>query len=170
MRTLIIKQDTDLQALQGRLIVGKTTAGQTESALKQLQDLNPHLDLNKLRAGAVLLIPDAPNFQVSVGDPVGAGTFDDFQQFVRSSLADAADRLKSGNAARAAERADIAALLKTAAFKRTLESNAVVKQQVAEAIKGFRDEQQQADQDEKAVAAAAKATLDQLSQLGTLLG
>lgn len=170
MRTLVIRQDTDLQALRGRLIAGKASAGQTESALKQLQELNPHLNLNDLRAGAVVLVPDSPNFKASEGDIVGSGTFDDFQQFVRSSLSDASERLKSGNAARAGERADITAILKTAAFKRVLESDADLKQQVAEAIKGFKDEQTQADQDEKAVAAASKATLDVLAGLSKLLG
>jgi hypothetical protein len=170
MRTIIIKQDTDLQALRGRLIAGKTTAGQAEMALKQLQELNPHLDLNKIHAGAVILVPDAPNFKATEGDPVGSGTFAEFQQLVRSSLADAADRLKSGNAARASERTDITAALKTAAFKRILETDADLKQQLADATKSFKDEQQQADKDEQAVAAAAKQALSILSQLGQNLG
>jgi len=170
MRTLVIKQDTDIQALKGRLIAGKTSAGKAESAIKQLEDLNPHLNLNDLRAGAVVLVPDTPNFKAAEGEIVGGGTFEDFQQFVRSSLADAVGRLKTGNAARATERADIAALLKTAAFKRVLESDADVKQQVAAATKDFKDEQQQADEDEKTVAAAAKTATAQLAELGKVLG
>jgi hypothetical protein len=170
MRTLIITQNANIDNIRSRLIAAKTTDAQTQSALKQLQDLNPHLDLNNVRAGTVILVPDTPNFKASEGDAVGSGTFDDFQQFVRTSLADASERLKAGDDAQAADRADITALLKTAAFKRALESDADLKQQVADATKGFKDEQAQADQDEKAVAAAAKVALAQLAQLGGLLG
>ena len=65
MRILVIKQDTDLQALSGRLLSAKLSGDQADSALEALQHLNPHADLKKLRIGTVLLVPEAPGFKAS---------------------------------------------------------------------------------------------------------
>jgi hypothetical protein len=170
MRTLVITKAADRQAILSRVVAGKANAAQTKAALQQLQELNPHLDINNLKAGAVILIPDAPNFSATEGDAVGSGTFEDFQQLVRSGLSDAAERLRSGTAARAADRSDVTAALKSAAFKRLLDSDADLRQQIAEATKSFKDEQAQEDQDDKAVAAAAKTILADLAELGKVLG
>jgi hypothetical protein len=139
-------------------------------ALQQLQELNPHLDINNIKAGTVILIPDAPNFNATEGDPVGSSTFDDFQQLVKTGLSDATARLRAGDAQRAADRSDVTALMKSAAFKKVLDGDADLKQQLADATKGYKDEQTQEDQDDAAVAAAAKAILAELADLAKVLG
>ncbi|HEY4266366.1 MAG TPA: hypothetical protein VGM72_13695 [Micropepsaceae bacterium] len=170
MRTLVITKASSSQSILSRVVAGKATAAQTESALQQLQALNPHLDINNMKAGTVILIPDAPNFNATEGDPVGSGTFDDFQQLVRSGLSDASQRLRAGDAARAADRSDINALLKSAAFKKVLDADAALKQQLTDATKTYKDEQTQEDQDEAAVAAAAKLIIAELADLAKTLG
>lgn len=170
MRTLVITKAADRQTVLNRVVAGKANAAQTKAALQELQQLNPHLDINNLKPGAVILIPDAPNFNATEGDPVGSGTFEDFQQLVRSGLSDAAERLRSGDAARAADRSEVTATLKSPAIKRLLDSDQDLRQQIAEATKSFKEEQAQEDQDEKAVAASAKAVLAELAELGKVLG
>jgi hypothetical protein len=169
MRTLVITKASSGQTVISRVLAGKTTAAQAQSALQQLQALNPHVDLSNVKAGTVILIPDAPNFNATEGDPVGSGTFADFQQLVRNGLTDATQRLRSGNAARAADRSDVNTLLKSAAFKRVLDADAALKQQFTDATKGFKDEQTEEDENEAAVTAAAKAVLAELAGVAKTL-
>ena len=86
-------------------------------------------------------------------------TFAGFQRLVKSALSGAADNLKAGNAARASEREEFAAIVKRAAVKRMIDSDADLKQQVADAAKAHQDEGQQADQAEQTLVAASKAAL-----------
>ncbi len=170
MRILVIKQDTDLQALSGRLLSAKLSGDQADSALEALQHLNPHADLKKLRIGTVLLVPEAPGFKASATDAVADETFVGFQRLVRGALSSAADNLKAGNAERASERDEFAAVVKRAAVKRMIDSDAELKQQVADAAKAHKDEEQQAEQAEQNLATASKAALAKLTELGKLLG
>jgi hypothetical protein len=170
MRMLLIKQDTDIQELSRRLLSARLSSDRVDSTLQSLQALNPHADLRTLRAGTVLLVPEAPSFKVSATDPVHGEPFDDFQKLVRAGLNGAAKRLEARNAARAAEQAEVTTMLKTAALKRILETDADLKQQAAEAVKAAKEEQQEADQAEQALAAAGKAALGALAALGKLLG
>ena len=50
MRIVVVKQDTDLQALKAAVA--------TPGLAEKLARLNPHLDVQKLVPGAVLLLPD----------------------------------------------------------------------------------------------------------------
>ena len=170
MRILVIKQDTDLPALSGRLLSARLSGEQADSTLKALQDLNPHADLKKLRAGTVLLVPEAPGFKVSASDAVGDETFAGFQRLVKAALSGAAENLKAGDAERSGERDEFAAVIKRAAVKRIIDSDAELKQQVADAAKAHKEEEQQAEQAEQTLATASDAALAKLTELGKLLG
>lgn len=170
MRMIVIKKDTDLKSLRGQLLKAKTGSGQADSAVNMLQAANPHVDLTKLRAGTVLLVPDSPSFNAAASDPVPADTFDEFQQLIRDGLGSAADKVKSGSATRASERNEVSAAVSTDVVKRLLASDAELKQQVADATRTFKEEQQQDAQATKDVAAAGKAALAKLDELAKLLG
>lgn len=170
MRILVIRQDTNLQDLVGRLINGRRSTDGIDSALDSLQALNPHADLRNLRAGTVLLVPDTPSFKVSATDPVHQEALNEFLKLVRTGLSGATEKMKAGNAARAAERAEVTAVLKTAGLKRILESDDDLKQQVADVVMAFKEDQQQADEAELALTAAGKGALSALAALDKLLG
>lgn len=167
MRMMFIKDDTDFAALGEQLVRARTGADQTRSALESLQALNPHVDVNKIRAGTVLLVPDAPAFKVSATAPLGGEAIADFQKLVKTSLADAAARLKDANAARAAAHAETSAAFKTAAVKRLLESDRTLKAQIDAAVKAFKDDEQQAADAERTL---ESSTRDALAALKALIG
>ena len=145
MRMIVIKEDTDLEALSGTLLRARLGASKTDAALESLKALNPHV-VGRLRPGSVVLVPDEPSFKPSVTDPVANETFEDFRKLVHDDLLAAAKKLKTGNAARAAERAEVTATVKGAAGKRLIESDAELKQQVADATKAIKEEQQHDEQ------------------------
>ena len=74
MRFLVIKQDTSLQALTAQLVKDGDHA---PAALDRLRALNPHLDLQRVGKGAVLLLPDSPGYK-DEGDKAGDDGFDLF--------------------------------------------------------------------------------------------
>lgn len=170
MRMLVIKQETDLQALSTRLLSARLSSGKAESAIESLRALNPHLDLQKLAAGTVLLVPDTPSFKASASSSVAADVFDGFEQLVRSGLDAAAAKLKAGNEARAAQHADVAAVLKTSTVKRVIESDAELKQQLEAETKTFKEDQQRAAEAEQMLQDATKGARIDLAFLSKLLG
>ena len=86
------------------------------------------------------------------------------------ALTDAANRLKTANAARAAERADLSAVLKSAAFKRAAGDDRDVLQQVGDAQKVLAAEEAEDKQAEETLTAMSKAALAALAQLTKVAG
>jgi hypothetical protein len=162
---LVIKQNTDVQALSDQLLKAKISSAQSESALTQLQALNPHVDLTKLSAGTVLLVPDLPSIKITPTDPVHGQAFADFQKLVGNSLDEAVTSLRVESRDRAAERSDVTAALKVTAVTRAIGSDATLKAQAAAVSKTFAQDQQL---DKDTVSAAASASKDALATLAEL--
>jgi hypothetical protein len=165
MRMLVIKQNTDAQALSDQLLKAKISSAQSESALTQLQALNPHVDLTKLSAGTVLLVPDLPSIKITPTDPVHGQAFADFQKLVGNSLDEAVTSLRVDSRDRAAERSAVTAALKVTAVTRAIGSDATLKAQAAAVSKTFAQDQQL---DKDTVSAAASASKDALATLAKL--
>ncbi|MGZ8390373.1 MAG: hypothetical protein ACXWVL_07245, partial [Rhodoplanes sp.] len=85
------------------------------------------------------------------------------QKIVQTALDQAATNLKASRTARAAERAEITAVLKGDALKRLIESDGELKQQVADATKALKREE--ADQAEEVLARTSKAALPKITEL-----
>ena len=164
MRMLVISQDTDLDTLRTKLLTGRIAGAKAESALQSLQDLNPHADLKKLAPGTVLLVPETASFKSSASRSVAGGAFDEFQQLVRSDLASAAGKLKPANEARAADNAE------GAAVKRLIDADPELKQQLEEAVKAFKTDQEEGAKAEQTLEGATKGALAELATLNKLLG
>lgn len=169
MRVIKIEEKADSQSLSALLLKANLSTIQSEKALAALQALNPQVDITNIPAGTVLLVPDTPSFKVSASDPALGNALGEFQQVVRTALDETAANLKASTAARAAERADIVAVLKGAPLKRIIESDSAVKHQVAEATKAL-EEEEQADQAEETLARASKAALAKIAELRERLG
>jgi hypothetical protein len=168
IRMLVVGEDTS--DIAGLVLRSGLSSGRAATAIAALQTLNPHADLAKLSAGTVLLVPDAAGFKTSASVSVSGQAFAGFKQLVQNALSSAANDLKTSSAARAADRAEVTAVVESDAFKRLLDADAALKQQVAHAIKAFADEQQQAEQAEQAIADVSKSVLASLTQLGKLVG
>lgn len=169
MRVVKIEEKADSKSLSALLLKANLSATQTERALAALRVTNPHVDIAKVPAGTILVVPDTPSFKVSASDPVLGDALVEFQRIVRATLDQAGADLKASSAARAAERADIVAVLKGAPLRRIIESDSALKQQVADATKALQEEER-ADQAEETLARASKAALAKIAELRKSLG
>lgn len=170
LRTFVVTESMDQQALSSRLLDGRFRGGQSDAALDALKRANPHADLTKLKPGTVLFVPDGPVFKANATASVSAAFFDDFQKQVSDALNEATANLKSGIEARAADRAGVAAFLKSAAFRRILASDEVVKQQADEALGALGDEEEQDKRSAETFDTATRSVAAALAQLGKTIG
>ncbi|WP_017460723.1 LysM peptidoglycan-binding domain-containing protein [Dyella ginsengisoli] len=84
MRLLIIQKHTSLAAVGKDLLKSRTRS--TALPLERLQAANPHLDPKNIRAGSVLLIPDAPEFKTSASDPAGGDSLAELAQHLGTAV------------------------------------------------------------------------------------
>ena len=167
MRMIVIDKGTDLQGLTARLL---GTADASESAVQNLQRLNPHLDLNRLTPGAVVLVPDQPGLRDGESTSVGGDGFASFAQAASAALELGAARVRSGHDARLAEQKDVQAVLKSPLLKRALESDPDLRKQLDALAQGFKDDQQAAKDSDKAMKALLGESAAELAVLAKLLG
>lgn len=170
MRMLVIKQESDLQSLKARLLDTKLSSDKADAAMQSLQALNPHLDMKKLTPGAILLIPDEPGFKAEATSAVAGEPIDELQQLVRSGVDSATAKLEHGNEARAAQRVELTAALKTAAVKRAIDSDPQLKQQAEDAAKASKADEEQSAKALQTLQAAGKGMQAELAKLAKLLG
>lgn len=170
LRTFVVKSDTNLQSLGTTLLDARFRGAQADAALERLKALNPHADPNRIPAGTVLFVPDSPGFKASASTPTQSAPLDDFRALLSAALSDAADGMKAANAARAGERADVAAVFKSAAFKRIAGDDRDLAQQVSDAQKSMATEESDDKQAEEALATISKAALAALTQIGKVAG
>lgn len=168
MRILFIDNNSKAQ-IQG-LINPNLDATQAAVALQSLQASNPHVNLQKLQPGVVLVVPDTPSFQASASSSTAAGPLDDFLALARGALAGAAKSIVDGNSARSAQRQAVAAALQSATAAHVGQADANLQQQMAEATQALNQEQLQDEQAAKDFASANDEVLARLSELNKLLG
>lgn len=169
-RTVIVKTDTTLRAFGPTLLDARFRGEQVEVALDRLKALNPHADPERIPAGTILFVPDTPAFKTSASTSPQAAPLEEFRTMLTTALADAAGRLKTANAARAAERTDLTTVLRSAAFKRATGEDREVLQQANDAQKALGAEETEDKQAEESLAVMSKAALAALAQLAKVAG
>ena len=150
LRPIILKQDTSFQTLATDMLRTRLSKAQSDAALDKLKVANPHVEKDKIAAGTVVLVPDAPGFKSAGTTSLLSEPFDDFGALATAALGAAAERVKAGAVARDRDRAELAAALKSAAFKRATANDPEVVRQAEAALKA-------AEQDAAADKAAAEA-------------
>ncbi|MBB4842908.1 hypothetical protein HNP55_001423 [Paucibacter oligotrophus] len=150
MRFIQLHKAADLQALTKKISGNAAT-------LAQAQKLNPHLDLNKLAPGSVLLLPDSA--ELGDGKALATDSWDDFQARATSSLSALNQRARSQVETLKTERQGLTTLFKSAALKRLQDADPALKKQLDAAG-------EQASADQKAAETAAA----QLEEMQKLLG
>jgi hypothetical protein len=170
LRTFIVKQDTNFKSLGGALLDARFGGAQADAAAAQLRALNPHADLDKLKAGTVIFVPDLPQFKPSAATSTQAGLVDDFQKLVAEALDTTAQKIKLASAERATERAEVGAVLKGAALRKIIGADKDVALQVDGAQKAMANEEKQDKQSQESFATMSKAALEALAQISKLVG
>lgn len=162
MRMLVIKDDQTADALSARLLSANLSAAQAEAALESLQALNPHADFQHLDAGTVLFVPDAPAFNAGESEAIVDDAIQVLERIAKSGLDAALTRSKQAAAERVAAGADIAKTLKSAAFKRIVETDPDLGREVESATAAIKAQKDAAELNDTLVAKAIGAAMDSL--------
>ena len=170
MRVVVVTEATDLQALRKMLFTSAQPAAATAAALQRVQALNPHADLQHVGAGTVLLLPDLPSVNPTHSRSIGGDPFAGVAAAATNGLKAAAQRVREGMAAIAADRSAVAGVLRTAAVKRIVGSDAELAKQLDTATARFAAEQKQAQEAAAALEKLAAQAGDELAALAKLFG
>jgi hypothetical protein len=172
VRTFIVKTNTDLKSLSADLIDSRFSDKQKAAALQEIRTLNPHVDIDKLKAGSALFLPSKPGFKAAAAKSPQSDMLDEFQRLLSSALSDTAGRLRDGSVARAAERAAVRESLGTPGFKAALREDPDLAKQAESAQKFMAaEEAAEKQQDpEEAVKAMGKAAMASIAVMSKLLG
>lgn len=170
LRTIIIKKNTDIQALRSQLLDARFSGAQGDAAVDQLKALNPHVDLDKVDADTVLFVPDAPAFKASATTSTPAGPIDDFRTFVADSLTATTQRQKADRVVRVADRAALATVLKSDVIKRAVAADPTIATKVDAASKALVQDDKDDKLAEDTLASIGKAALAALADVKKLLG
>ena len=71
MRTVVVNTERDFAELRNRVVRPGVTAARLRSVEDSIRAANPHLNLDRLQPGAVVVLPDHPDV---AGEAAGAGT------------------------------------------------------------------------------------------------
>lgn len=170
VRTFVVREKMNLETLSSNLLDARFRGTQAEAAVSDLKRFNPHLDLEKLTPGTVVLVPDNPGFKVSATDSTQSTPLEDFRKQASTALNDATSRLKTGFETRRAERAEISAFLKSAVFKRLTAGDELLVKQAEEANAALAAEEEQDKKALESFDATAKSALAALGQFSKILG
>lgn len=168
MRLVVVSQATTLDALSKTLLLGSHPAATTAAALERVQALNPHLDLQHIAAGSVLLLPELPSVNPTAGRPFGGDVFSGLAADARAGLEAATQRIRAGVDDLAADRGAVKAALRTAAVKRIVDGDPTLAKQVDTAGTRSAADQQQAQDALATVEKLSAQVSEELSALARL--
>lgn len=161
MRIIVTKPGQTVTAL-----TAASGEGRDAISIERLTVLNPHIDLNRLEPGTVVLLPDAAS---DTGESVTGAVFDSLADNVRRGLKTALARVRTGLADAEASRKEATSAFKTAAFKKALEGDAELKAQAAEVDERFKADQARAKSSLESLSALEDMVSTELERLGKLL-
>lgn len=170
MRMLVIDEDTDLGGLGRKLLRRGAKGASRDASLDKLRQLNPHLDLTQLKAGAVLLVPDLPDLDDAGGESIGGEAFAGFIAEVEDGWSSAALRARRAQARLDDDAAALGEALKSPAVKRIIEADAELKPQLAAAQAALKADRERAASALQQLEAAQAATKVELAELRKLFG
>ena len=162
MRTLIVKQATDLQSLAQRVTANPT---RVDAVAASIRKLNPHVELGRVPAGTVLLLDDDPALDRqatrAAAAPQAEGLADELKAMVEATIGASLQ----GLARRVQERKEVADALKAPAMKRVIDADPDLASRAASASADLKKEQAQDKQAEvklKELQVSALADIDNL--------
>jgi hypothetical protein len=168
MRILITDEATDLSKLAANV---SRSARPARATLERISALNPQLaDLSRIAAGTAVILPESADLKPGAGSPVGAELIADLGERLHAGLREMARRGTRHGEQLAADHGAVRDALKTAAAKRLIDGDPVLKKQLAAAESHFKAQQKRAEQSREQVAEATKLAEAEFAKLPKLLG
>lgn len=168
MRIFITKTDTDLKSLSATLLKSSSAASGT---LDRVKALNPQVeDFQRLAAGTVLILPDAPDLKVSAGSPVGSGDLAGLASEVGAGLRAVGARTANRFETLASDHSAVKDAIKSAAAKRLVESDPTLAKRLKAVDAQFKVDQKAAAETKAQFDEVQKLALAEFEHLQKLLG
>ena len=129
-KLFVISDQTDVQALVRALLGGRIGAAKRDAAIAELRRANPGLDLDRLRPGLIVVVPDEVEAGDRAEDPVRDGIADLVSRAAAATkdLPAEADRTEER---RRAEADEVRAMLGSAEVSRLVAGSPQLKRNIA---------------------------------------
>jgi hypothetical protein len=170
MRLLVVSQATDLHALRKTLFTSAQPAATMAAALGRVEALNPHVDLQHIAAGTVLLLPDLPSVSPVHSRSIGGDAFAGLVADATNGLKAAAQRLRAGADEISADRSAVKAVLRLAGVKRIVDSDRTIAKQLDAATARSAADQKHAEEALAMLETLATQVGEDLAALAKLFG
>ena len=168
MRIFITDKAMDLSSLATALGRGGRMSA---AALERVKALNPQLgESRKIAAGTALILPDISELKPDAGEAAGAPSIAEMSAHVNAGLRHVTDRIAERAAQLSADHTAVRDALKTAAAKRLIDSDPVLRKQLAAAEAELKAEQKLVAEAQARLADAGKLAQAELAKLHKLLG
>jgi hypothetical protein len=173
MRVIFIKQTTDWTALSAQLLATDSDSAQ---ALATLRRTNPHLDFQKLGAGAVVLVPELPGLKDATGkdgkdgksNSISGDAFAALQDQLMEEVSAATAESRAGWAELVAEQREVMVALKK--LNEIIGQDPDLQAQTEQALKAAKSDAANAKAADATLKAVEEDTKTELATLGRLLG
>lgn len=173
MPVLVVGSEKSFAALRARLFAGRVSPAAAKRVAEAIRSANPHADLDALRPGTVLSIPDLPEVSVGAELSLGetpAGTGADLYALAGAALDEVAARAREVAAERAAERKQVARALQARAVKEAAAEDAALAADVESTRQAVAAAEAEAEAQAIALTRAHKGWSEDLEELRRLLG
>lgn len=167
-KLFVTSDQTDSQALVRALLGGRVGAARREAAIAELRRANPGLDLDRLRPGLIVVVPD----EVEAGDRADDAVRDSVADLV--SRAAVATKELPAEADRAEERRraeadEVRAMLGSAEVRRLVPNSPQLRQNLASVARELDKQDAEANESRDALARATVGWTAELEALAKLV-
>lgn len=164
MPVIVIREATDLEGLTDRVLRSNASTPTREAAARALREANPGVDLQALRAGAVVVVPElhaglrSPEGSVSEGAADATGR-------VATQLSGLAEAFADGASRRAEARERAVEALDTTVVKRATRGDEAAKAVVKQLRDRLADEEEREEEEQELLGAVMVAWGEDLEAL-----
>ena len=130
-----------------------------------MRELNPHVDLDRLKPGTTLLVPEAPDVKTGAGEPIDNNFFNAVAEEIAGGLKHQSQKMRTVLEARQAERDAMQSALKSAAVSRLVHSDRQLREQLKVADARGKADQKRAIEAEASLAEFRKLAVDEINRL-----
>ena len=166
MRTVIVDEASDLEALKTRLVGSRTLSA---ANVEKIRSFNPHVDLDRIPAGTVLLIPELPGLRARASSPLPGDAVTTLGETLLAAVDAARERVSRGFAGLQTEANEVSAAMRSPAFRRALEGDPELRAQVEAAAEVTRRDRERASAADEILGALRDEARDELEAIAKLL-
>ncbi|HZN19343.1 MAG TPA: hypothetical protein VFB84_14380 [Micromonosporaceae bacterium] len=164
MPVIVVKDEKDLGELRRRLLRPGVTAARRRDVEDRIRAANPHLDLDRLRPGAVVVLPDDPDLAEEAGEPAAS------LAPLTAALPQASQAVRRAAEATVQLGEELAKALGAREVRRAADGDAELGAEVARLREAIAAERRRAQEWSDAVAAATQGWERDLAELRRLSG